>query len=82
MSNRRKPAWERSDRRRRLACGCSALVVRACDGVCRSCGCAESITFPPMPSSQHVGDVSEIGWACKCGAEIRGRGVVVEVREL
>lgn len=62
-------------------CGCSGMVVRACDGVCESCGAADSKTFPPMPSSQGMGEVSEVGWSCpSCGdGEVVGRGVVVEV---
>lgn len=61
-------------------CGCSHLVVRAADGVCEDCGRADSMTFPPMPSAQHVGDVADVGWSCsECGGEVVGRGVVTKV---
>lgn len=63
-----------------LDCGCTHLVVRAADGVCEGCGRADSMTFPPMPSAQRVGQVAEVGWSCSdCGGSVEGRGVVTEV---
>lgn len=83
MSSKRKAGgWHREKRPRGIACECRSLVVRTADGVCDSCGYLDSMTFPPMPSSQGLGDVAEVGWSCpECeDGEVIGLGTVTEVR--
>lgn len=77
-SNRRQVAHDAH-----LDCGCSHLVVRACDGVCDQCHGTYSWTMPPMPSSQGMGESTEVGMSCHrpgCTGEVVGRGVVIELR--
>lgn len=81
MNRRERRAAARSTTHNHgLDCGCPHLVTRACDGTCTACGRSESVVLPALPSAQHLGDVSMVGWSCSfCGGEVIGSGAVIEV---